>query len=332
MINTFPKQQKGLSLIELLVALVLGLLITAAVLQIFLASKQTYSTNNALSRVQESGRFAIDFLTNDIRNAGYHGECISELNNLLNESGTGYNSDLFDFTKIVDGRTDSAPSWVASRVAGDVIHVKYASNLSGVTASGNTPANANTINLTAESGIAQGTIIIVSDLSGCDMFQNRSNASAHSLSRGSTGSPGNKNPGSNSFSHAYDSSMEILKLKSVSYYIGDNAAGNLRSLRRITFTSGAPVDEELIEGVQDMQILYGVADGNKQVSSYVTASSVANWDNVVSVRVSLLLVSPDINVVSENQTIDFNGSSVTIDDRRLAQVFSTTIGIRNRLP
>jgi type IV pilus assembly protein PilW len=37
-------------------------------------------------------------------------------------------------------------------------------------------------------------------------------------------------------------------------------------------------------------------------------------------------------VTPENQVIDFNGAAVTIENRRLAQVFSTTIGIRNRLP
>lgn len=331
MISSFNQRQKGLSLVELLIAMTLSLLLMAGVLQTFLASKQTYSANTALSRVQESGRFAMEFLANDIRNAGYRGECISALNNLLNESSASYSADLFDLNQAVSGRADASPSWVDNRTAGDVIHIKHAVNISGVTASGNTPVNANTINLTAASGVAQGTIIIVADPRGCDMFQNRSFATAQALTRGSTGSPGNKNPGTNNFSHAYDASMEILKLQSVTYYIG-NGANNLPSLRRISFTTGAAVDEELVEGVQDMQIRYGIADSNRQVGSYVSAANVTNWDNVVAVRVYLLLVSADTNVVPENQTIDFNGTTVTIQNRRLAQVFSTTIGIRNRLP
>lgn len=331
MTRTSMHRQKGLSLVELLIAMTLSLLLMAGVLQIFLASKQTYSANTALSRVQESGRFAMEFLTNDIRNAGFKGECISSLNNLLNESSASYHADYFDLNQVVSGRTNASPSWVANRTAGDVIHVKYAASLPGVTASGNTPANANAINLTAASGVAQGTIIIVSDPTGCDIFQNRSTSNAKSLSRGAVGSPGNKNPGSNPFSHAYDASMEILKLQSLTYYIG-NGANNLPSLRRISFTTGAAVDEELVEGIQDMQILYGIAGSDRQVGSYVSAASVANWDKVVSVRVYLLLVSADTNVTPENQVIDFNGAAVTIQNRRLAQVFSTTIGIRNRLP
>ena len=58
MTNTLPHRQSGLSLVELMIAITLSLLLIAGVLQIFLSSKQTYSTNNALSRVQESGRFA----------------------------------------------------------------------------------------------------------------------------------------------------------------------------------------------------------------------------------------------------------------------------------
>lgn len=331
MTPTSMHRQQGLSLVELLIAMTLSLLLMGGVLQIFLASKQTYSANTALSRVQESGRFAMEFLTSDIRNAGYKGECITPLNNLLNEGSSSYSADLFDLSQAVSGRANASPSWVANRTAGDVIHVKYAASLAGVTASGNTPATANTISLTAASGVAQGTIIIVSDPLGCDLFQNRSNANAQNLTRGAVGSPGNKTPASNPFSHAYDAAMQILKLQSATYYIG-NDVNNRPALRRISFTTGVADDEVLIEGVENMQILYGIAGANRQVDSYVSAASVANWDDVVSVRVYLLVVGAETNVTPENQVIDFNGAAVTIGNRRLAQVFSTTIGIRNRLP
>ena len=331
MTRTSMHRQQGLSLVELLIAMTLSLLLMGGVLQIFLASKQTYSANTALSRVQESGRFAMEFLTSDIRNAGYKGECITPLNNLLNESSASYSDDLFDLSQALSGRANASPSWVDNRAAGDVIHVKYAASLAGVTASGNTPATANTISLTAASGVAQGTIIIVSDPLGCDLFQNRSNANAQNLTRGAVGSPGNKNPASNPFSHAYDGAMDILKLQSATYYIG-NDVNNRPALRRISFTTGVEDDEVLIEGVENMQILYGIAGANKQVSNYVSAASVADWDDVVSVRVYLLVVGAETNVTPENQVIDFNGAAVTIENRRLAQVFSGTIGIRNRLP
>ena len=155
--TSLTRKQRGLSLVELLVALTLSLLLMVGVLQTFLASKQTYSANTGLSRVQENGRFAMEFLASDIRNAGYKGECIAELNNLLNESGTNYSANYFDLNQAVRGWANSSPSWVSGRTAGDVLHIKHAAISAGVTASGNTPANANTINLTAESGVARCT-------------------------------------------------------------------------------------------------------------------------------------------------------------------------------
>ena len=114
--------------------------------------------------------------------------------------------------------------------------------------------------------------------------------------------------------------------------MGNNAA-NVPTLRRISFTSGAAsAPEDLIEGVQDIRVLYGIAGSNRQVTNYVSAASVSDWNQVVSVRVYLLLVSTETNVVAENVTVDLNGTAVTVPHRRLAQVFSATIGIRNRLP
>lgn len=330
--RTSPRRQHGLSLVELMVAIVLAVLLIGGVMQIFLASRQTYSTNSALSRVQENGRFAMEFLGYDVRNAGYKGECLGTPNNLLNESGTGYHADLFDMSTAIKGWENASPTWVTNRRAGtDVILLKHAAGVSGVTATGNTPANSNTISVNNASSLPNNTIVIVSDALGCDTFQTRNNQNATTLSRGNVGTPGNKNPGSHDFSHAYDSSMEILKLRSAIYYIGPGASG-LPALRRISFDTGVADNQELVEGIQDMQILYGLADLDQQVTQYVQADSVTNWDNVAAVRIELLAVSPDTNVVAEDQVVSFNGSDVTIGNRRLAQPFTTTLGVRNRLP
>ncbi|WP_027707094.1 PilW family protein [Zooshikella ganghwensis] len=67
----FANKQKGLSLIELMIALVLGLLLVAGVIQIFLGTSQTYRLTGDIARVQENARFALDILARDIRMAGY---------------------------------------------------------------------------------------------------------------------------------------------------------------------------------------------------------------------------------------------------------------------
>lgn len=65
------KAQAGLSIVELLVALVVSMLLMTGVVQVFLASKQTYASNEAASRLQENGRFALEFIAQSARHAGY---------------------------------------------------------------------------------------------------------------------------------------------------------------------------------------------------------------------------------------------------------------------
>lgn len=65
------RHQQGLSLVELMVALVLGLILMTGIIQVFLSSKQTYSTNEAMARMQENGRFALEFMSRSARLAGY---------------------------------------------------------------------------------------------------------------------------------------------------------------------------------------------------------------------------------------------------------------------
>ncbi|MBQ0755743.1 MAG: PilW family protein [Amphritea sp.] len=62
--------QSGLTLIELMVASVIGLLLTSAMLAAYVASAQTYQLQDAMSEVQESGRFAMHALLKDLRQSG----------------------------------------------------------------------------------------------------------------------------------------------------------------------------------------------------------------------------------------------------------------------
>ncbi|HNF09323.1 MAG TPA: hypothetical protein PLX36_08675, partial [Pseudomonadales bacterium] len=226
-----------------MVAMVIGLLLLSGLVNVLVGSKKSYQWQDELSRLQENGRFAVQTLSREIRLAGYAG-CSPVINNLLNPAGTGYSNSLFDLSEVATGweftgtavgnsyaMNSTNPtgvalsSWddpaLADLAAGlqnkvvpgtDVLVLKRASAKAGVTASGNTPANANTVNLTAASGIAAGTILMISDCSGADVFQNRANANAHNVTRGASNSnpgPGNVNPGHYNFSHRYESDAEI---------------------------------------------------------------------------------------------------------------------------
>ena len=66
---------RGFSLIELMIALVLGLLVTGALIQLFLANKVTYTVSDGLVRAQESARYAMTIVNRDLRMAGSQPIC-----------------------------------------------------------------------------------------------------------------------------------------------------------------------------------------------------------------------------------------------------------------
>lgn len=71
------KHVEGLSLIEILVALAISAILVLGLVEVFAASRTAYQLSSGLARVQENGRFALDFLQRDIRMAGHMG-CVND--------------------------------------------------------------------------------------------------------------------------------------------------------------------------------------------------------------------------------------------------------------
>jgi type IV pilus assembly protein PilW len=125
---------------------------------------------------------------------------------------------------------------------------------------------------------------------------------------------------------------ELLPLATRTYYVRVNTAGRPGLWQRVADQNA----QELVEGVEELQVVYGMdRDGDGQADEYRRADAVAAtgaWGLVVSVRLGLLLVG-DAPVLSPDARIyEVNGESVTTSDRRLRQVFTTTVALRNRLP
>ena len=68
-----PRRVSGFSLVELILALGLGLVVTAGIVQLFVGNNQTYNLLHGQSRLQESARYAMEFITQSARSAGYFG-------------------------------------------------------------------------------------------------------------------------------------------------------------------------------------------------------------------------------------------------------------------
>lgn len=72
---TLPKLQSGISIVEIMIAMLIGVFLTGGLIQMFITSKNTNKLQDAVSRVQENGRFAMEFITQDVRQADYFMEC-----------------------------------------------------------------------------------------------------------------------------------------------------------------------------------------------------------------------------------------------------------------
>ena len=68
-----PQSQRGLSLIELLVALAIGSILIVGAVYVFSRGRTTYAVNESVARLQENGRYVLSVLEPDIELAGYYG-------------------------------------------------------------------------------------------------------------------------------------------------------------------------------------------------------------------------------------------------------------------
>lgn len=368
------RPEAGFSLIELMIALVVGAALLAIVVRMVAATLATYRSDEYLARLQENARYALEQIGFDGRMAGFSG-CARAINNLLDTSSAAYEPSLYDLLPLNVGDpprsisgweydatgtgnsyaiTTLDPAGVALNkwsapganslvddlqnlvVPGtDVLVLKHAEQVLSVGATGNTPANAASISLSGASGVNQNTLILVSDCQGSDLFQNRAANNASTLSRGSGGSPGNVPPSTN-LSHAYGPDMEIYTFTVVVYYIGRGASGEPALFRRSYARGGAGETQEIVEGVENLQVVYGEDTNDDSLADiYRPATQVVNWGDVVSLRVGLLLRTVESGR-QENDTRTYNLLGTTItpraeDARRHRRVFTTTIALRNRV-
>ena len=126
----------------------------------------------------------------------------------------------------------------------------------------------------------------------------------------------------------------VYRFAGISYFVGkrDDHEKTQPSLYR----AEDEVVRELVEGVESMQILYGIDTDNsgniRSANAYVRADQVEDrWNEVLSVRITLLMRSFETNVVPKDTTYEFNGEQGVSTDGRLRQVYSTTITLRNRI-
>lgn len=311
--------QRGFSLVELMVAITLGFVVVAAVGYLYLGSRQSFRNTENMARMQESARYALDIMARDLRMAGSFGctSLVEAAPTIAAPVPASLVPSPTNAIAVVGGDAGTNPPGVPAatvpRVAGDAISVWGAQGSSVTLAS--ITAGANPYAYKANDILAVVTCRPAADVAPSAILHTAPAALA-----ALPGAPAD----------------EVMEFDRFAYYIGINPAG-VRALYRNSVNDGVA---ELVEGVEDMQIMYGVdttATPDRIADVYQTAGAVADWTRVVSARISLLMASPDDNLNTAPQTYridtddDGTPDAVVAADRRIYQTFSTTVGIRNRL-
>lgn len=358
------RYQRGLTLVEIMVALVIGLVLMAGIIELFIGSKQTYTLHESLSRMQENGRFAIDLLNRDMRMAGHLGCANARImqteptppgtflgpGRVRVALNTVPGDNTWDMQSAVNGYHWTGGGWLPARPAvaaasldgSDVITLRGAAgarlmltaqNPGAPEGSGSAP-----LLIPIDSGLRQNDIIMVGDCSAAAIFQitnSDADIAAGQLQHVvGVGVPGNV---TQNLGRDFDTRAGVLSMSSRTYFIANGTSGEPALFR----SADGNAAQELIEGVERMRITYGVGvpapDGTLVPTAYQTADVVdanGDWPNVISVRISLLLRSDD-GVTDNLQPYTYTsdaGVEVLPADRRMRQVFTTTIGLRSWLP
>ena len=112
--NIKSKKSKGLTLMELMIAMVIGLMLLGGALSMFINNKRIYKQVNEVGRLQENARFALEMLTRDIRMAGFYG-CHHNVTAVTNDLvGAGTSGYLLDETYGIEGIEGGATAWSPS--------------------------------------------------------------------------------------------------------------------------------------------------------------------------------------------------------------------------
>lgn len=342
--------QSGMTLIEILISMVIGIFLLGGLIQIFSSSKQTYRVQDAMSQLLESGRFATETLKNDIRMAGNLG-CNSQatVTNTVTETyltkfsegitGHEYTGDIPDDTENDPDDadfTDWTPNINSDVTAvsntpnrnSDIITIRRARTDSSYSVASHPPPSTSNVQLNEEVSNFDCATVIVNNCSSATIFQVTSGETDNDLSHDIGGgcSPGNNK---DDLGRQFAANEPLYRIDTITYYINDFDDTTPTLYRRVNGRA-----EPLVEGITQMQILYGVDSDspNDSIANYYTTAdhigptNPQDWNQVVSVRITLTVRTLEDNLAGNNADGTDNASG------RFTREFTTTIGIRNRLP
>lgn len=347
-------RELGFTLIELLIAMVIAIIIGAAVYIIYVSTRSSYRFAEASARTQETIRYAFDSIAYDLRHVGHVG-CNSGLtpNGVVGSTKMAVHVNTSDawakYTDPIRGYSASVlPAGVflptEVKAGTDILWVQYFSSKHWPLTNAGAPATGTFQVLANPGDFADANILLLADCQRGDMF-----AATDVVAPAVANSPATighavgtyNTTDSFSMSKSYDRGAELMRFVSRVYFIGTSSDG-LPVLKRKNLVGLSLVDEEVADGIADMQIRYGIdKNGDGYADQYLVFSDVGatEWPSVVSTQICLLYQSRDDKIAEKKSGsatefqsyYDCSGSLVDATDRRIRQAVTSTATFRNRV-
>jgi type IV pilus assembly protein PilW len=333
----------GMSLVELMVGLAMGLFVVAVMSAVYLGSRSTFVAQESGSRLQENGRFVMDTMASDLRMSGFRGCLGAEpVDNTLNTPSAL----LYNFAEPIWGSHFTGAAWspalstpattLGALPAGDLLVVRRPSGL-GWSLIAEMSSTSAALTITPTAGFSLGDVLVVADCAGAAVLQatNAAPGAAGSIEH-TTG--GGVVPGvaRNTLSRVYANDARIWRMQTLIYYLAASARRSGEVALWVYANpayDGAAQTSELVTGVERMALTYGVdTNGDFAADRFQSADAVANWGQVVSARIELLLVGGSDARATVVQPYVFDGQTVTPADQRQRSVMSMLVSLRNAVP
>lgn len=301
---------RGFTLIELMIALLLGVMVMGAAIGIFLTNRQTYQATENLGRTQETARIAFELLARDVREAGGNGCDIGlpVVNVLKNNTDWTRN-----WVQPFRGYTDTGV--VGMKTGTDALQVLAAGTGGGTVSTHDVTGK---INLQeASTDLAAGNLMVLCDTEEMALLQARgysgSTVTYDTSDQNACLKLGRFPSVCSASVNAYQFRQNAIltPLYASQWYVGANGRNGGTSLFQRRLQGSGTTVSEVAEGVTNLQLQYLLVGGSGFVDT------VADWNNVLAVKITLTV-----------NTLDKVGT----DGQPLTRQMTTIASIRNRNP
>lgn len=332
------QRQTGISAIELMVGMLLGLVLIGGSIAIFLASKRSYTEVEQVSALSENAQFAQRLLSNALMHAGFFGEVqsnrISLAGNLpsvasgSNCSGNAaaYDLDNYLFAEVADSDGKALGCISDAEPGSHVLVIKSVIPTPFTDGPRTNPDAEVDSDAEVDARFGDGVIESPAPLSSTQTYVMTNDTVGIMFAGGSppTILTGGDVPGGVAWAYQY----EVFYVRK-----RDNLPPALsRKTLTLTGSEMTLTTEDLVEGIEDMRLRFGLADlAAGEVDSYTAITGMAgNWGRVVSAEISVLVRSATEDPSYVNpKSYTMAGAAITRADSYRRVLITTSMSLRN---